>query len=510
MLEKSENLLNQHPDSALYWIESIDFPEDMNNEHYAQYCKLLVMSHIKNRIDIKSDTIIHHAVDYYKNLPEERLNYGKSLLLLGNVYEEQENLALAEKYYFEVYSLSKNIKDSYLLQESAFELGGLHVDLLEYKEAIIWFDIAKDAAIKNNDRIMKHRSMRYAADCYALLGMTDTALTIYDKVLSEIPQEKRFARAEIYKNIAIVYKNTKQYKESINYIQKSINTLNREYAFPLQYILLSSIYESMGNRDSSNYYIKMALIYAKEQGSLNNIHKIYESSLDTNFPEKFDNYLLTNSFSSSTFLKLKHTTVKYQHLYNVEKIKKRNKELTIERQRYLSLSVIALIVLIAGFLYYQSIKKRKSIEFNNELKDKDIIINSIRHALYQRLEIYIKMIRLSISPNKAKHKDFLSEYSKIIFERDDQFAVDWDLLIELTNNVFGNFYNEIGKQFSDLIETDTKIIMLLKLGFSVSEIALIFDKSIHTIYRYSSNIRKKLNIPEEESITDFFDRNMIL
>lgn len=46
----------------------------------------------------------------------------------------------------------------------------------------------------------------------------------------------------------------------------------------------------------------------------------------------------------------------------------------------------------------------------------------------------------------------------------------------------------------------------MKLGFTVSEISSIFDKSIHTIYRHCSNIRKKMNIPETESITDFFDK----
>lgn len=499
LLNKSENLLIQSADSALFLLESIELPEEMPEQYYAKYCKLLVSAHIKNKIDIKFDTLIRYAVDYYNKLPNEKDNYGESLLLLGNVYEEQENLKSAEKCYKDVHLLSQETNNAYLFQESAFELGGLHIDLCQYEEAISWFDTAKEAAVKNEDSVMQHRTMRHAADCYALLGKTDTALVIYNKVLSQIPPEKNCLRAEIYKNIAIVYKNTKRHKESLDFIQKSISLLNKESS-PLQYIILSSIYENIGQQDSSKYYMQKALMYAKEQGSVNTIYRAYE------FPEKFDNYLLTNSLSDSSYLKLKYTTVKYQHLYNVEKIKKKNKELIIERQRYLFILIIVIILFIIFLLYFREIRRRKGSEYQEELKYKDSIINSMRHTLYLRLELYIKMVKLSISPNKAKHKDFLSEYNKILFGRQEDFSIDWDIVIELTNKVFDDYYNKIGNLNSEINEAETRIIMLLKLGFSVSEIATIFEKSIHTIYRHCSNIRKKLNIPEAESITVFFEK----
>lgn len=506
LLNKSEELLLQNADSALILLESIDFPEEMSEKYYAQYCELLVSAHIKNKIDIKHDTLIRHAVNYYNKFPDKKDNYIKSLLLLGKVYDEQENLELAEKFYFEVYLLSKQANNTYLIQESTFELGGLYMDLYQYKEAILWFDIARKIASGNEDRIKKNRSMRYTADCYVLLGRTDTALVIYNQVLSQLPLEKNAVQAEIYKNIAIAYKNAKKYNESLYFIQQSINVSEKESSYPLQYVILSSVYDKMGQRDSSNYYIQKALIHAKQQDNVDIIHKAYEFTLDSKFPDKFDNFLLINSFSSSTVLKLKHSTVKYKHLYKEEKIRKKNKQLIIERQRYLFLLSSIIIILITFFLYHRNIRKQKRIEFKNELKDKDTVIGLMRSSLYQRLELYIKMVKLSISPNKSKHKEFLSEYNKILFGKDGEFSLDWPILIDLTNNLFDNYFKKIECINLELIEPEIKIIMLLKLGFTVSDIALILEKSIHTIYRHSSNIRKKLNIPEEESVTEFFDR----
>lgn len=508
LVDNSELLINQKSDSALILLESIDYPEEMTEEYYAKYCMLLVSAHLKNRIDIKSDSLIQYSVKYYKDRPENKDKYAQSLLLLGNIYEEQGNLDLAEKCYSQVQLISKQINHTYLLQESAFELGGMNLDLGRYNEAITWFDKVIEIPSDNYNKVIRLRSMRHSADCFALLGRSDTALIIYDKVLSQIAPEKYFVKADIYKNIAIIYQNKKQFRESLYFIQKSINSTNAKTAYPLQYVVLSSIYDTMGKRDSANYYIRQALKYAKEQGNVNTIHQAYESSLETNHPEKLENYLLINSLSSSIFLKQKYATVKYQKLYNVEKMRKQHKELIIERQRYFILSIIIAVILVVVLLYFLSIKKRKKNEFHKELQDKDSIINLIRSSLYQRLEFYVKMVRLSISPNKSKHKDFLIEYNKILFDQEGEFSLNWNIVEELSNNVFNNYANKVYQIDSELNDTEAKIIILLKIGFSVSEIALIFDKSVHTIYRHSSNIRKKLTIPEAESITDFIERKI--
>jgi DNA-binding CsgD family transcriptional regulator len=42
----------------------------------------------------------------------------------------------------------------------------------------------------------------------------------------------------------------------------------------------------------------------------------------------------------------------------------------------------------------------------------------------------------------------------------------------------------------------------------MAEIAAILEKSIHTLYKYSSNIRKNLNIHESDSVVDFIDEKL--
>jgi hypothetical protein len=505
----AEKLIDSKPDSALLLLESIDFPENMPAEKYAGYCRLLVMAHQKNKIAIRDDTLIHNAVDYYKNIAAKKTEYIKSLHLLGNVYEGQDSILRAEQCYLEVFELSKQINDPEIYGVSAFELGGLHKYLGNYDKSTGWFNVAAKAFEKNGDHVMKRRSMRQTADCYVLSGNTDTALIIYNNVLSRIPPQKENVKADVYKNMAIACKNAKYYDESLYFIKKSIRTTTNKTLYPVQYMILASIYENTGKQDSALYYNRLALKYAKEQKNLSMLHKAYEALFEINYPQSFDNYILSKSLSDSIYQKQKYESlrVKYQKLYDIERIKEKNKDLVIRLQRYTFLSLLILLGSVLFYLHQRNSKKKKQRRFEEEIEHKNNIIYSIRNSLYQRLVIYKKMVRLSISPNKARHKTFLKEYNKILFDsdNDNEFVIDWNVIYDLCNNIFDNYSLRIKNIYPEINDPEEKIIILLKLGFQPPEIASILEKSIHTVYRYCSNIRKKLAIPEYESIMDFID-----
>lgn len=87
-----------------------------------------------------------------------------------------------------------------------------------------------------------------------------------------------------------------------------------------------------------------------------------------------------------------------------------------------------------------------------------------------------------------------------------EFTIDWDIICDFGNNVFDNYIEKLDYHYAQLTDLEKKIIILQKLGFCMPEIAAILEKSIHTLYKYSSTIRKKINIPEDESLIDFIDR----
>lgn len=503
-LSLSEEKLNQIPDSALIMLESISNPQKMPEEDYAKYSQLLVLAHLNNKISIKEDTLIRAAVNYYKNIPSKRKDYVISLLLLGNVYEESDSVDKAKACFVESYNLSdqKELMDLHGL--SAYELGGLYKYSGYYREGINWFYDAADTYTKN-DRIMRMRSLRQAADCYVLDNRTDSAMVIYDRILAQVLPGETEIEADIYKNMAVCYKKAKLYDKSIEYINKSIAIISDETYLPLQYTIQASIFDDFEEKDSSGYYYKLAWKYAKEQNNAEMINVVNEAMFKSRYPKMLDNYLLSASFSDSLYQKQRYSSVIMQEFNKISRIEQNNRLLEIERERYLTLSVITILCLISFLLYYRISKHKKKMEYWREIENKDNVISTIRASLYKRLTLYQKMIRLSISPAKAKHQAFLRECNKLLFDKDDDFVIDWEVMEELCDHIFDNYMVRVKAFYPDFSEIEERIILLLKLGFNTTEISTILEKSIHTIYKYTSNMRKKLDVPENQSIIDFLD-----
>lgn len=502
ILCQSEQLIKINPDSALYLLESIDFPEELSPKDYALYCQLLVASHKINQVSIKDDTIISFAVNYYKDKPKEINNYIRSLLLLGSVYEEQDLTDFAENSYLQVYNMSISSSDTIVHAISAFELGGLYKERSNYTEATKWFTIATNAFSETTERKMKFRSLRNSADCYLLSQRNDTALIIYNSILDGVAPERVKLRADLYKNIAISYKTAAYFDKSLEFIKQSIEITPPELIDPIQYIVLAAIYEDIGQSDSCIYYNRIALKYAYEQNNIDLIHKIYQSAFDKEYPDKFNNYILSRSISDSIYQKQKYESIKYRKLYNIEKIKKEHKELVITSGRYLFLFILISIIAFGIYFYMDSNKRAYKKQIQQDIEDKNNIINMIRTSLYQRLILFQKMVRLSISPNKNKNLDFLKEYNKIAFDKDEEFSFSWDIAYDLCNSIFDNYALKVDS-LKELSDIEKEIVVLQKLEFSPLEIANILDKSIHTVYRYSSTIRKKINLEEVDLIINF-------
>lgn len=93
------------------------------------------------------------------------------------------------------------------------------------------------------------------------------------------------------------------------------------------------------------------------QKDLGLIHKVYEIILETEYDNVFENYILLGSLSESIYQKQKYETDKYHRLYNIEKIESRNKDLKIQRQLIITISVCVIACIVILFLY---VKKKET------------------------------------------------------------------------------------------------------------------------------------------------------
>jgi tetratricopeptide (TPR) repeat protein/DNA-binding CsgD family transcriptional regulator len=511
LLEKAENfLLTGYPDSALLFLETIDISEKMDTEKYAKYCLLLVSIHQENKICIKDDTLIHHAVNYYQRHPLNSKDYIKALILQGNVYEEQDLDNDAMLSYRKAYDQSIQYKNIDLQALCAYYIGSISKYEEQYENGIVWLQEAKTKFQKTNNDTMYRRSLKQIGDCYLLWGKVDSALSIYKRTLKLVPPHRKKTQAEIYKNMSIASRINGDKEESLANIRESIHLVPDNHSYPIQYTILALIHKESGRMDSAAYYRNQALKIAIDLNSSSLIQKSYEYLWDTGHTSKINKYTILKSLNDSLYQKMSYEVDKYERLYNQEYLKRKNKNLTVQIQYYLYIFFLVIFLIIIYIVYLRSRKKIIRMQQEKELDDRQQLINTIRGSIYQRLESYKKMVRLSISPQKQKYTRFLQEYNKILFDSDEDFLFDWETAKTFVNNLYDNYIGRLKNLKPELTDIEIQIIILLKLGFHISEISEILEKSIHTIYRYCSDFRKKQKISSDQSIITYIDERIKL
>ncbi|MCC8186983.1 MAG: hypothetical protein LIP08_05600 [Bacteroides sp.] len=96
---------------------------------------------------------------------------------------------------------------------------------------------------------------------------------------------------------------------------------------------------------------------------------------------------------------------------------------------------------------------------------------------------------------------FIRKFNEIVYGQD---SLDWERLYETINSLHNNLFNKIKNEFPFLSDQEFKTCCLTIARLSNSEIGIILNNSASTVQYRKTYIRKKLGIPHQGNITDFF------
>lgn len=514
----AKSLFPERADSAQTILESIDFPEKLSQKEYAEYIYMIVRAHKINRISIENDTLILKAVEYFqqnKNL----IQLGDALLYTGRVYDERGQTKDAYNYYSDAYNVFDTLQNTFKKGVCTYEIGELYEDSSDYNCALEWFRKAASLFLSNNNIYHQANSLRKIGDCYVQLNKIDSANFIYNDALKLIPDDTSGLSSDIYKNMAFAYINIKKYQTAKIAISKSIQVAPNNNLHVIHYLVLSNIYRHTHKIDSAYYFGSLSLKYALETDNLHLLHLTYNSlsednGVDQEVVNTVDKYILYKSSSDSIYQRQKYEPLKaMQSLYLNEKIKNKNKELTINIQRITFASILILSFLL-WIIWHFRWKKNKVIihkdliieENIKHLNKKNELITNYGHSLQGWIEFYKRMVLLSISPQKKKYSRFLEDYNKLLLAQDGEFTFNWIDLLDIINQVFPSYIDNIIQAFPKLTDKDRQLILMLKAGFDIPDIATLLNNSVNTIYMRNSNIRKKLGMADSGNIVEYIDK----
>lgn len=514
ILTQAHSIIEDRPDSALILLESIEDPESLNQNDYAQYGLLLIQAHKMNKISIKSDDFITYIVNYYEAHPSDKL--GRAYSYAGQVLEAQGKYDEAEKYYLKAIGFDSN-NTPRAKSYSAYFLADMYSNNLQnYKKAIEYYNLSIKYFKEYQLDFKEENILKLIGDSYVKDHQLDEGVKYYRLAKDKISRDSTKILVDLLQNIAVTLTNLDKYPEARYAITRAIELSKANSNLAICHAIKGDILEKQNLKDSAIYYNNEAINYAKKIDNqdvlLDAYQSIYRIAAKSNKPQlALDNYINFNEITETLGQKQKYDDIKLlEKRIDFEKNRSQYRANRLKVQSIIFLITLVVIVIPVAFAYYRNRKKKYIRQISEVLEARNETIRSVMKARHQNLDLYKRMVILSMSPQKSKYRSFLETANKILLGHDYEFEFDWEYASSLVNTTYHNYVVRLTEKYPTLTELEVKICILLKIGFSLTEISDITGKSTHTIYKYSSHIRKKLEISDNTHTVEFIDNSLAL
>ncbi len=296
-------------------------------------------------------------------------------------------------------------------------------------------------------------------------------------------------------DISTIYENKTinlNYRDTISFSLSSPKSTNHHFEYKIassedKWIKINKKHLELTNVKSGNY--KLFFI---TKDNLNNISEIEEITLDVNPPwyKSWKGLVLYIATFISVF-------IIFYYLHE-QKIKKEKKKITDkykkEQQKLLREKALE---------NEKNIVRLKNEALQSELKTKSKELANNAMALVKKNELLISL-KNELTKNKDTFKDYYF-HKKIInkLNRSIKNNNDWEVFEENFNQVHDDFFSKLKKRHSELTPKDLKVSAYIKMKLSNKEIAPLMNISIRGVETHRYRLKKKLNLDNEISLTDY-------
>ncbi len=505
-LETAQRLVEEFPDSAALYLDSIVSLEKMKvrDQHLYQLLNVQIKDKLHKSlaqdtclfrlrgIYDKSDPAMASAIYYYSaRIYEEQYKYKEAMEECLKVERFAETMSRKQK------GIVQNTMGRMYLRQALMEKARE-----KFRKSLVHFqdirDFASECIVYNQISIS-----------YLMEEDIDSTLLYCEKCIERLDSCSNYMQmASILSDLSLIY-------ITLGDDEKANSCLERALAFPMNSLELAKVNLNLAKINTHNptqayKYIKDALKFADKedllffanlysfQSSLEEKQRKYESALNS---YKQHNFHLKEYLEKNFVISM--SDIKYQH-----QISNLKNKLTIKKLHSLIVVLVFMILLSAslGFIYKQQRNltlannlilhlQKMSLEYNEQEK-------SLKNIVLKHFNLLKKVALLeNYMVHNATNSRFVRKLHEIVY---DQEVMDWDSLYETMNSLHNNLFNKIREEFSVLNDHDFKICCLTIARLSNSEIGIILNNAASTIQYRKTYIRKKLNIPHQGNLRDFF------
>lgn len=465
----SQKELGNYPEAFESYTKALELYKMLDNERYAArtYSELASLSAMTGEVD-KAISYNKKAARFYEN-DRDQHTYAYVLTNLANdlTYVEREDTA--EVLLKIAIPIFERGGDTYLLMNAEAQLGRVKYQQGKIDSAIALFENSNSRANEGGYLSQLAYNCEFLSMCYMEKGNFEKAID--------------YARRS--------YK----YNQQIGY--------NEEYGHAL--FELYSVYKASGQPDSAIHYLEL---FYDVKDSLFGMEK--ERQLD-------------------------ELKVKYETELKEERLNAQEAEIGLlkaksegEKVRAFALTAGIILVLIIAILIIRNQRTRISHQKDIAAQQEQLHQSEIekKEAINERLKLKLdhkkreltsqalliaeknEMLRsfkeqLEDISEKAEENTAMNTLVKKI-ERAETKNEDWDKFMHIFEDVHPDFTKKLQQEFEKITTNDLRLAALMRMNFSNKEIANILHISADGLKKARYRLRKKLNLPSDENMQDFF------
>ena len=460
---KVENLMPQHPDSALMLLEQIENKENLSRKDKAHYSLLLTEAEDKTYVTHTTDSLISIAADYYEKT-DDLGRKAKAWYYKGRINQDLGHPLKAQEYYLKALRDEEKIEDHALLGRIHNHIGMLYAYQKVYEKALPFQKKAVENFHLINDSTGQVFALRDLGRTFLMLGLQDSSIICNQKAIALM--RKRIIPS-VYTELAGLYIDRQRLEEAHGLLRTSLQNVAKPQAKYPVYLVLGELYKKSGQIDSARFYLQACINSAPlPETRAGGLFHLKEIALEKGQWEQAallskQYELLKDSIEQG---KNAESIRNVQAFYSYNEIEQD----LWEARLYASKQKSFYSLLITACLFLLTVALLRFIHYRRERKN-----------LLQRLKANEEQIQRNEQTlkNISDVKDSLQNEIQIYKTKERQLSKEKDEQLKRTNE-----------------EIRQKIMQLEKLSHTKDEL----EKNLLTLRSENSNLKKREQAREEE------------
>ncbi len=553
-LEIVESLMENHPESALAIIDSIDVSEVNDKSYRARYALLKSMALDKNYVDTTTFDVLQPAIDYFlkEGTPDEKL---RTYYYQGRIYQNKNDNDSALKSFIRGLDLKDVCQDSLTI---ARMLVAQAIVYLNYYEIDGYVDNNLEAA--NIYKLKLHKYHEFDCLTSALNGLNiledkeraDSVINLLDQ-FKDLDEEQN----QMLNNLQITYIYQFGSQEEL---KKQTDNIEENKSFDANGIMnLAKAYGKLGDNlralQNLNYLDEVkaeydTLKYMSIRYQILKKLKYYEEALNV-----YEDYVLRLGTANSAKFEQKSQSVEERHQMELQAERAAQKSFRVTA--VLSVGILALIMIIIVLTLVArshktkkvlAMQKARTAELENDnlksererltlenanlqlerdkkaleaenlahrvqvleseseslkglLESQEEIPEEVQKAIKTRIEMLNSLLAGYIT-NNSKYDEPYDIWVKQLTDNTEEFMNSNRLAFQASHPAFIHYFEEHG-----LTESEINYVCLYAIGLRGKEVGNYMKKRSHV--NISSTIRKKLGIDKHDTNIGIYVRKLL-